>query len=164
MVLNGGLAKWQREGRPITAGAARYPAAHFIARPRKKLIASKAEVRAAIDDGQTCILNALNPEQHSGQDRGPYKRAGRIPSSVNVPALGLIDPQTQQFLDAPTLRRQFTESGALARPRAITYCGGGIAACAAALVLTMLGHENVAVYDGSMTEWAADPAMPLVTD
>jgi thiosulfate/3-mercaptopyruvate sulfurtransferase len=43
----------------------------------------------------------------------------------------------------------------------ITYCGGGIAACSAALVLTLLGVDQVAVYDGSLVEWAADPSLPL---
>ena len=45
----------------------------------------------------------------------------------------------------------------------ITYCGGGIAATSDAFVLTLLGHHDVAVYDGSLNEWAADPANPMVT-
>jgi thiosulfate/3-mercaptopyruvate sulfurtransferase len=158
MVLNGGIGKWQREGRPA---APDYPPACFIANPRPRLIADKQEVRAAIDDGQSCILNALNPEQHSGADPGPYARAGHIPFSINVPALSLVDPATQMYLDADTLRERFTQSGALQRKRVITYCCGGIAACGAALALTLLGHEDVAIYDGSMTEWAADLEMPL---
>ena len=163
MVLNGGFGKWQREGRPLSAAAPGYPPARFLARPRPRLLASKEDVRAAIDDGQSCILNALSPEQHSGADPGPYARAGHIPSSINVPALSLVDPATQAYLDADTLRERFTQSGALQRERVITYCGGGIAACGAALALTLLGHEDVAIYDGSMTEWAADLAMPLVS-
>jgi thiosulfate/3-mercaptopyruvate sulfurtransferase len=59
--------------------------------------------------------------------------------------------------------KAFERAGALNRERVITYCGGGIAACSDALALTMLGVENVAVYDGSMAEWAADPQMPLET-
>ena len=53
--------------------------------------------------------------------------------------------------------------GALARPRVICYCGGGIAATMDALALTLIGYGNVAVYDGSMQEWAADPALPMAT-
>ena len=163
MVLNGGFARWQREGRQLSTAASAYPPARFVAKPRSQLIARKEEVLAAISDGQSCVVNALSPEQHSGADPGPYGRPGHIPSSVNVPAMGLIDPATQMYLDAGSLHERFTRSGALQRKRVITYCGGGIAACSAALVLTLLGHEDVAVYDGSMTEWAADPAMPLVT-
>jgi thiosulfate/3-mercaptopyruvate sulfurtransferase len=163
MVLNGGLPKWQREGRPLSTSASIYPPAQFVAKPRPQLIASKQEVLAAIGDGQTCILNALGPESHSGADPGIYGRPGRIPSSLNVPAMSLIDPQTQRFLELDVLRERFMQSSALARRRAITYCGGGIAACSAALALTLLGHDDVAVYDGSMREWAADTTLPMET-
>jgi thiosulfate/3-mercaptopyruvate sulfurtransferase len=52
---------------------------------------------------------------------------------------------------------------ALAKPEVLTYCGGGIAATSVALVLAMLGYDRVKVYDNSLTEWAADPALPMQT-
>jgi thiosulfate/3-mercaptopyruvate sulfurtransferase len=68
-----------------------------------------------------------------------------------------------RFIPADALRQRFADAGALDSDRVITYCGGGIAASQTAYLLTLLGHEKVALYDGSMTEWAADPTLPLVT-
>ena len=81
---------------------------------------------------------------------------------MNVSFLGLVDPDTQCFLDADRLHAQFARAGALSAGRVINYCGGAIAASATAFVLSLLGKEDVALYDGSMTEWAADPSLPLV--
>jgi len=134
------------------SGRATYPAGNFIAQPRPELIASKDDVLAATQDGATCIVNALGAEQHN---------ASHIPSSVNVPAGSLLDPETNAFKDADTLRASFEQSGILGQERIITYCGGGIAATSDAFVLTLLGAENVAVYDGSMSEWTADGALPV---
>jgi thiosulfate/3-mercaptopyruvate sulfurtransferase len=159
-VLDGGMRRWKREGRPLTDVVTPRPAGRFVARPRPDLIASKDEVQAAIANGSTCIVNALAAEQHAGTV-APYGRAGHIPSSVNVPAMAIIDPETHAYLQAEELRSAFAAKGALAAPRVVTYCGGGIAASSDAFVLTLLGHENVAVYDGSLSEWAADPSLPM---
>jgi thiosulfate/3-mercaptopyruvate sulfurtransferase len=83
--------------------------------------------------------------------------------SAAVSARGLIDPITNAFLDLEELRARFERVGATDKQRVISYCGAGIAASSAALALTMLGANNVALYDGSMSEWAADSALPLVT-
>ena len=70
---------------------------------------------------------------------------------------------TSAYVPVDELRKRFEKAGALDSDRVITYCGGAIAASGSALVLTMLGHENVAIYDGSLTEWGADSSLPLVT-
>lgn len=162
-VLNGGWKKWVAEGRPVASGSAEPPArGHFTARPQAGRIVSKADVHAAIQDPGTRIVNALSAEEHAGKvTRVP--RSGHIAGSVNVPAGALVDPATNEYLAPEQLRARFEAAGALDRDRVITYCGGGIAACSDALALTLLGLENVAVYDGSLVEWAADPAMPMET-
>jgi len=164
MVLNGGWKKWTKEGRAVSLESSAYPAARFVARPRPDLIASKQEVFAAIGSSATCILNALSAEEHSGKGPARYRRPGRIPSSVNVPFRSLVDPETHAYLPAEQLRAQFASVGATDKDRVITYCGGGIAASSDAFILTLLGKENVAVYDGSLSEWTADPSMPMETD
>jgi thiosulfate/3-mercaptopyruvate sulfurtransferase len=122
---------------------------------------SKQDVLAAMDDGATCIVNALSAAQHRGEV-STYARRGHIPGALNVPAAELVDADTGRYLPLDELRERFAD--VLRRPRVVTYCGGGIAATSDAFALTLLGHEDVAVYDGSLTEWAADPALPLVTD
>ncbi|MFN0146050.1 MAG: sulfurtransferase [Dehalococcoidia bacterium] len=162
-VLDGGWKKWAGEGRPVSAEPARYPAAAFVARPRPGLIASKDDVLAAIGEGGTCIVNALTEAQHTGASGATYGRAGHIASSVNVSARDLLDRESGAYLPPDVLRERFAAAGATAAGRVITYCGGGIAATSDALVLTLLGQENVAVYDGSLSEWARDPALPMET-
>ncbi len=161
-VLNGGFKKWTGEGRPVTTGESARPPRVFTARPRPELIADKAGVLAALGDDRACVLNALTEEQHRGGGVA-YGRPGRIAGSANVPARDLVDPETHAYLPASVLRGKFATAGALDAGRVITYCGGGIAASSDAFVLTLLGHDDVAVYDASLSEWAADPALPMAT-
>jgi thiosulfate/3-mercaptopyruvate sulfurtransferase len=162
-VLDGGWKKWTLEGRPVaTDDRARAPR-RFQARPRPGLFTDKAGVLAALDDKRACVLNALTSEQHRGIGGVGYGRPGRIAGSVNVPARDLVDPKTHAYLPAETLRKKFAEVGALEAGRVVTYCGGGIAASSDAFVLALLGRDDVAVYDASLSEWAADPALPMET-
>jgi thiosulfate/3-mercaptopyruvate sulfurtransferase len=162
-VLDGGWQKWTQEGRAVETGSAgARAAADFVVREVRGLMVGKDEVKAAIGDGAVCTLNALLPAQHSGSGGNSYGRPGRIAGSVNVPAAHLVDPVTNTFLPADELRRRLGAAGALDR-RVIVYCGGGIAASADALVLTMLGHTDVRIYDASLSEWAKDPSLPMET-
>jgi thiosulfate/3-mercaptopyruvate sulfurtransferase len=160
-VLDGGFQKWQSEGRPLETGApgAQAPRA-FTARMRPEMVATREDILAAVGRGETCTVNALRPEQHAGTGGVHYGRRGHITGSVNIPALHHIRPDNT-FREADELRALFAP--ALAAPEVLTYCGGGIAATSVALVLAMLGHERVKVYDNSLTEWAADPALPMET-
>ena len=159
-VLNGGWKKWQVEGRPISTEPASYAPANFQARPRPEMIAGKQEVLDAIGAADTCILNALPAAMYEGKV-APYGRVGHIASSVNVPTVALEDPDTGAFLPAGALRETLEDAGALSGGRVITYCGGGIAATHDAFALALLGKDNVAVYDASLSEWASDPDTPM---
>jgi len=162
-VLNGGWQKWTAENRVVETGPGtpRTPG-DFTVREVRNLMVGKAEVKAAVGDAGVCTLNALLPAQHTGSGGNSYGRPGRIAGSVNVPAAQLLDPATNTFLPADELRRRLGEVGALDRP-VIVYCGGGIAASADALILTMLGHRNVKLYDASLSEWAKDANLPMET-
>lgn len=158
-VLNGGFQKWQRENRPTESGAPKPQAqANFRAQLRAGWVADQQQVLAAISDPATRIVNALRPEQHAGTSGVNYGRKGRIPGSVNIPALQLVD-QNNVYKPVEELSRMCEP--ALDAQRVIAYCGGGIAATSAALVLTMLGHNNVQLYDASLSEWAPNSALPM---
>ena len=163
-VLDGGFRKWTVEGRPVAMDDGARPPRRFVPRPRPGLIADKAAVLAAIGDDRTCVLNALTEEQHRGTGGANYGRSGRIAGSVNVPARDLVDPKTHAYLPPDVLRAKFAASGALDARKVVTYCGGGIAASSDAFVLTLLGRDDVAVYDASLSEWASDRSLPMETD
>jgi thiosulfate/3-mercaptopyruvate sulfurtransferase len=160
-VLNGGFRKWTGEGRPLATDAGARPPRIFTPRPRPSLIADKAGVLAALGESGACVLNALTEEQHRGTGGNDYGRPGRIAGSVNVAARDLVDPRTHAYLPADVLRAKFEAAGAFGAGRVVTYCGGGIAASSDAFVLTLLGRDDVAVYDASLSEWANDPALPM---
>jgi thiosulfate/3-mercaptopyruvate sulfurtransferase len=163
-VLDGGFQKWAREGRPVETGAAgACPPATFVVRADRQLMVGKEAVLAAVGDRTICTINALSREQHTGTGGTAYGRVGRIAKSVNVPAAALLDPGTGVYLPAPELRAKFAAVGAFDKPQIITYCGGGIAASADALILTMLGHPDVRLYDASMSEWSNDQGLPMET-
>lgn len=162
-VLDGGYAKWAREGRAVETGPARPRAASDFAAPQQRpLMVGKDEVLAAIGNGETCTINALQAVQHAGTGGNTYGRPGRIAGSVNVPTAGLVDPATGTYLPAAALRAKFDAVHAFDR-RVITYCGGGIAASVTAHTLVMLGHPDVKLYDASMSEWAKDETLPMET-
>jgi thiosulfate/3-mercaptopyruvate sulfurtransferase len=162
-VLDGGWRKWTLEGRAVSIDPDPTPPRRFTARPRPELFTGKTDVLGALGDRSACVLNALTEEQHRGTGGATYGRPGRIAGSVNVPARELVDPKTHAYRDPETLRAKFAAAGALDAGRVITYCGGGIAASSDAFILTLLGHEHVAVYDASLSEWAADPTLPMDT-
>ena len=166
VVLDGGWRRWTAEGRATSTEPASYAPAVFIPTADPARFADLAEVRAFMASGAgTCLINALGRDQHSGADGGTgYGRAGHIPGATNVPSGELTDPETGLFRPADELASLFATAGADPSQRVVTYCGGGIAASNDAFVLAMLGYENVAVYDASMSEYAADPSLPLVAD
>jgi thiosulfate/3-mercaptopyruvate sulfurtransferase len=160
-VLDGGWRAWTTDGRPTSTEVPDWPPATLTARPRTGLFVGKGAVQDAIATGQTCLVNALARADHGGETQH-YARPGHIAGSANVPAMELVDETTHRYRPLDELRAAFAGVGGRG-DRVITYCGGGIAASSDAFVLHLLGHEGVAVYDNSLSEWAADPDLPMET-
>lgn len=163
-VLDGGWAKWSKEGRPASTTAGAYPAASFAPTFREGLFVDQAAVEAAMSDPDAVIVNALGPAQHSGTGGRHYGRPGRISGSVNVPAGALLDKETLAFLPLADLAARFDGAGATADKRLVVYCGGGIAASQVAFAQHLLGRPPAPVYDASLQEWAKNPALPMEAD
>ncbi len=162
-VLDGGFKRWQAEDRPISAEPSRYPPALFRVKVRPDIFANKAQVLASLSQKNTRLLNGLSADEHAGRVCRTA-RPGRIPGSGNVPAGTLLDATSGGFRSLSSMRETFDSAGALNADKVITYCGGGIAATSLAFNLTRLGHRNVAVYDGSLSEWSQDLSLPLESD
>lgn len=161
-VLDGGFQRWQDEGRPVTAATRHVAPVTFRARPRPGVFVDKDAVLASLGREDVRLINALSADEHRGHVTR-VARKGHIPGSGNVPAGSLVDPVTHRFLHDGELRERFEAAGALDAPRVITYCGGGIAATSVAFNLVRQGARDVAVYDGSLAEWSADPSLPMTT-
>jgi thiosulfate/3-mercaptopyruvate sulfurtransferase len=159
-VLDGGLKKWQAEGRPLSTEPCRYPPAPFEARRRPEIFVDKAHVCTVMEHPQYRLINALSADEHTGKV-SRTARPGRIPGSGNVPASSLLDPATGAYLPLEQLREKFAAQDALDGRKIVTYCGGGIAATSAAFTLVRLGVPSVGVYDGSLTEWSQDLSLPM---
>jgi thiosulfate/3-mercaptopyruvate sulfurtransferase len=161
-ILDGGWQGWVAAGLPVSKDLPAKRVGNFKGHRIASMLATRADVEKAMQDGSTCVLNALTPEQFTGTGGAHYGRPGRIPGSVNVPNRDLIDPSTGRYRPLKEISAMFERTGVLDQDRIITYCGGGIAASGASFALAMLGHDNVALYDGSLLEWSKDPELPLV--
>ena len=151
-VLDGGLTAWKTAGLPVAAGEASYSAASFEARPRPELLATRADVEAIVGGEPACLVNTLDPRVFRGEGPTSYSRPGRIPGSVNVPTSGLVDAETQRLAGLPSS----FPPGPL-----VFYCGGGISATVGVFAAALTGREDARLYDGSLTEWTADPSLPV---
>jgi thiosulfate/3-mercaptopyruvate sulfurtransferase len=160
-VLDGGLAHWRALGLPVEVGPVETAPAQFTPRVRRELLALREEVIAVTRDGGSCLLNALAPEIFRGEGPSSYSRPGRIPGSSNAFWGSLVDPDTGCLLSPVELERALEEAGALGEEPVIAYCGGGISATVVLFALSLVGDQRARLYDGSLTEWSADPALPL---
>lgn len=147
-ILNGGLAAWKAAGGAVDSGEERYEAVEFTPAFRPEMIADLAEVKAAVEEGGAYIENALVQEWYDRE---------HIPGSV---LLAMTDIMTGWDTLRPQKELEALVPARAEGERVITYCGGGIAAAMNAMVHLMVGHENVAVYDGSLFEWMGE-GMPV---
>ena len=164
-VLDGGLPKWQREGRPLEAAPPNPGDRHFTARVNTFLVRELDQMKANLASGREQVLDARSAGRFAGAEPEPRPglRSGHIPGSRNLPFNRLVDPATGTVLPADALRRQFVDAGIdLDRP-IVTTCGSGVSASALALGLYLLGRRDVAVYDGSWSEWGGRQDTPIET-
>jgi thiosulfate/3-mercaptopyruvate sulfurtransferase len=108
-ILNEGWKKWKREKRPVTTEAADHPKGELAVRPNAGMIASKEDVLKAIDDSEIILIDALTRQEYSGE-MAVYGRPGHIPSSINIPAIELIDRRTRSYLPVEKLEEIFKKS------------------------------------------------------
>jgi thiosulfate/3-mercaptopyruvate sulfurtransferase len=162
-VLDGGLGKWRAEGRPVNDAVVTPREAHFTARQNHLLIRDLEQMRANLVDRPELVIDARAAGRFAGTEPEPRAglRSGHIPGSVCVPYQGLIEADGT-LAAQDVLRRRFAEAGIDQRP-ITTTCGSGVTACTLALALYDIGIPEVAVYDGSWTEWGSRTDTPVET-
>lgn len=163
-VLDGGLGKWLAEGRPVDAGPAPRRAARLSARRDPGLVRDQDQVAAAVDLRTHEIIDARAGARFRGEAPEPRAglRSGHMPGARSLPFDRLYAADgTMKPVDAllAAFEAAFVD---LSRP-AITSCGSGITAASLSLALERLGHRNHALYDGSWTEWGANPDRKVAT-
>jgi thiosulfate/3-mercaptopyruvate sulfurtransferase len=163
-VLDGGLVAWIEAGFRVSASRSKVHARRFVATPRPELLAAKDDVVRFAGGEPACLVNALPSKAFRGEGPGAYTRPGRIPGSISLPSGDLLDPSTGRFLDADHLARVLEPVVSSSDGPIVAYCGGGISATVDIFALSLIGRDDVMLYDGSLTEWSADPSLPLVVD
>jgi thiosulfate/3-mercaptopyruvate sulfurtransferase len=160
-VLDGGLGKWRSEGRALATGRESLPEQRFTARSEAARLRTKPEVLAMLAHGREQLVDARGAPRFAAieQESRPGLASGHIPGSRNVPYKTLFaDDGT--FRDTAALKAVLEQAGVdLARP-VVATCGSGMTACALAFALHLVGKDDVTLYDGSWSEWGADPDTP----
>ena len=162
-VLAGGLPRWKAEGRPLENGEPAIVPGSFRATYDGTLVRSFEQVRATLGTDDAQVVDARAAARFSGEDPGPRPDLprGHIPGSRSVPFDAVLDADDAALGEAQAIRRAFADAGVDPARPVIATCGSGITACTLALALAAIGAEQVAVYDGSWTDWGSRADAPV---
>ena len=164
-LLDGGLVAWSELNYPVNSRTDLpvYETGDFVAVFDPDLVADAQAVLVALADDSLCVLDARPPPRFSGavEEPRPGLRSGHMPGALNLPFAelfrdGLLKPKDE-------LEEIFTPMIG-ASERTICSCGSGVTACIVAFAAEYIGLQNLAVYDGSWSEWGLPGALPVVTD
>ena len=163
-VLDGGLPKWQAEGREIEDMPPMVRDRHMTVRRQNQLVKDVTQVSAASKLGDYDIIDARAANRFRGEaaEPRPGLRSGHIPGSRNVPFTTLLnDDKTMKTPDE--MRAVFEAAGVNLSKPVITTCGSGVTAAVLSLALEIIGKRDHSLYDGSWAEWGAFPTVPVAT-
>lgn len=162
-VLDGGLPKWMAENRPLEAGdPSPLGGALFLPAFRTELLRGLGDVLKNCETGREQVIDARSRERFEGTapDPRPGLVSGHIPGSISTPYVDLLNPD-KTLKSADALRAYFIAAGLDEEKPVVCSCGSGLSACILSLGLMVAGFGPGAVYDGSWTEWASSPGVPI---
>jgi len=155
-VLNGGLAKWQAEDRPVEDVEPIVRERHFTARVNHFLVRDVERLIKNVDTGKELVIDARTAGRFAGTEPEPRpcRKKGHIPGSVNLPFMDILDKDNHlTFKSADDISAAVDAAGIDRTKTMVTSCGSGVTAAVLSLGFFLLGYEDVAVYDGSWSEW-----------
>ncbi|MEJ7932835.1 3-mercaptopyruvate sulfurtransferase [Sphingobium sp. AN558] len=163
-ILDGGLPKWVAEGRPTQSGAASPAPGTAIARRDPGPVRNKADLLANVTSAAEQVLDARGAGRFTGEEKEPRPgmASGHIPGSMNLPSSALFNPDNS-MKSGEELRALFLKAGVDFDRPLVTTCGSGVTAAILLAGLETLGKQDVALYDGSWSDWGIDPATPKAT-
>ena len=153
-VLDGGLAKWKAEGRPLAEGEESLRQRHYTAWSGGKALRNKVQMLENLESRAEQVIDARGPGRFTGTEpeARPGLASGHIPGARNLPHGQLFKPDGS-YKDRAGLVAAFKAAGVnLDRP-VIASCGSGMTACVLLFALHLIGKHDVALYDGSWAEW-----------
>jgi len=159
-ILDGGYRRWGAAELPVESGPPSGAGARLTPRTDLRARLTAAEVRALLKDTSVEIVDARPPAEYRGQE-GTATRLGHVPGALNLPAVLLTVPGTGEFRSADELQRLVNTAGLARGRRVVIYDGSGIGAAKVAFALTLLGFDDVALYDGGWSEWGERPDLPV---
>jgi thiosulfate/3-mercaptopyruvate sulfurtransferase len=163
-ILDGGLQKWKAEGRPIESKRTQVRHGHFSPSFDDRTVVDKGFVTGLIGAGSHEIVDARGAGRFTGDEAEPRPgmSSGHIPGSKNLPQ-GRLFNADNRWKRGDDLKDAFAAAGVdLGKPMVAT-CGSGITACVLLFGAHLLGKDDAKLYDGSWSEWGADPATPKAT-
>ncbi|MEO6152256.1 MAG: sulfurtransferase [Croceibacterium sp.] len=163
-ILNGGLGKWRAEGRALEGGAADIVQSRFDPGHGAGAVRTKAEMLANIGTEEDQVVDARGPGRFTGADPEPRAgmASGHIPGSINVPYGKVLKPDGT-FRDAVGIAAALREGGVDLTKPVVATCGSGVTASVLLFAMHLIGKDDIALYDGSWSEWGADPSTPRAT-
>ena len=163
-ILDGGLTKWKAEGRVLSTDAVAAAPATFSPAPHAAAWRDLSAMQANVASGAEQVVDARSPGRFQAIEPEPRAgvRGGHIPGARNVHYATLANADGT-FKSAEALCSQFASAGLDLTAPIVASCGSGITACAVSLGLAVAGAQQVAVYDGSWTEWGSQPDTPVET-